>query len=103
MNRGYKQLCYLMLITDDIAELYFGTYRLEYGKLHKDEIMADTVHRVINKALKNGAYRHWRGICKLAGDPKEDNEDNWLEFMKSDYARLLKKLDNQVQLDIGGK
>lgn len=103
MRKTYRNICYMVAIEDGRVTLYFGATPMHTYKIGKNELEADAVNRVINTAIKSHAYRNWRNICRIAGDPKEETEEAWLEFLHSDYVRLLRKLNNAVQLDIGGK
>lgn len=104
MNREYRNKCYMIIIASPKVTLFYGQDQVGNAVMKKDEIVVDTVKRVINKYLKGGAYTNWLNICKLAGDKKERTEDTWLEFLQeSTHARLLRGLLAEVEKDIGGK
>lgn len=103
MNKVYRNVCYRLAIDGPNVALYCGGKPVESGTVRKDEIEVDTVKRVINKYLKGKCYTEYLKLNGLVGIPKERSEANWLDFLKSAHAVILRALLDGVEEDIGGR
>lgn len=107
MKKIYDKSPYKLTINDGIVQLYDGRELVETANVKSNEIEVDTCERVINKHIKHGSYHNWLNIVKIIENSIEKGKFNakdeslWIDYLKSDYVRLLRELLSDIREDIG--
>lgn len=108
--KTYKNLPYILTVNDDKAPLitlYYGKEAVECSELRSSEILVDGCQRVINKHLKHKGFHNYLNICKAINAETDkakvsaDNEELWLDYLKTDLSIKLRELLQIIREDLG--
>lgn len=101
MAKWINESYYKLYFDEDGISFFNENGIISHKKVHKDETEIEVAERMIDKYLHERAFQNWLKIVKIVYQVNKSlkvmmTDELYIEFLKSDDAKLLAKLKRKV-------
>lgn len=101
MGKWIEQRPYRLYFSERGISFYNGNGLVSHKQVKKDETEVEVAEKMVDTYLHDKAYREWLKIVKIVYQVNKSitkmmNDELWIEFLKSDDAKLLTQLKKDV-------
>lgn len=101
MAKWIEEKYYKLCFNEDGISFYDDRGLVSHRKVHKDETEIEVAEKMVDRYLHDRAYNNWLKIVKIVYQVNKSitkmmSDELWIEFLKSEDAKLLMSLKKQV-------